>query len=1330
MTDHCKAPESLLFNENVAVSWKLWKQKFELYLLASGKTNKSDEVKIAILLNLIGDGGLHIYNTFEYEETENKNKLEVILEKFDKYCNPMKNIVYERFKFFKRNQLINESIDQFVTELKQLASTCEFKEKDMLIRDRIVLGVRDSRIQEKLLQNSDLKLNEAIDICRSMENSVFTQKEINQSNVSVIRHKQVSGQFDKNSGGTSASKNFSRGTAGNPSNKGSWNTDGNVTAAGNFTYNCKQCGFNHQKGKCSAFNRICSGCKLRGHYRKMCKRSKVHEVIKDGTGYHTDLSADPDNPEFASDSSRVVWTVKNSVVASVEWFEEVKIGDSLIKLKIDTGSEVNILNRHDFNCLNISLSNLLRVSSTLSSYSGHTIDVIGQINLNCSYNGKNMNILFYILNSKMPKSILGLSAAQNLNIVKNNFVTEVSRDTSLQGILDLYKSVFAGIGKVDKECKITLKPDAEPSVCAARKIPIALKDKVKNKLDEMVAQNLIVPVQQPTDWVHPVVVVPKSNGDIRICMDPRNLNKYVKRELFQIPTYDCLFSQLSGAKIFSLLDCSSAFLQLPLTEESSFLCTIATSFGRYRYLRLPYGLTSSPEIFQHFVHEMLEGLPGVIAYFDDILVFGRSIEEHHNNLNLVLKRIKETGMTLNLGKSKFCVSSINFLGHQISSRGVSPDKNKVIAINSMSSPKNKKELQRFLGMIVYLAKFIPNLSQETSPLRKLLSEQVEFQWNQTEQNCFNRLKELVTSNVTLSYFDPKKPTTLSVDASPYGIGAVISQEGSPVEFASISLTPTQQRYNHIEKELLALVFGCERFHYYLYGRHFKLESDHRPLIGLLKKPIDDMSPRIQRLTIKLLRYQFELNYVPGKQLQVPDTLSRDPVKETINTDYLDNNLRVFSIISTSKENEKRLIQAIAEDETLQKVKYYTLHGWPQHKSSVSPTSVKKYWHIRDEIFVHKDILFFQKRIIIPEALKEEFLNIIHQSHQGVVSCKKRAQEAIYYPGITADIEKLVLGCSVCQMYSKSNQREPLSSHELPELPWQKIGIDFMHVETSDFIVMVDYFSKFAVVNKLNSKTASSVITSLKNIFSLYGLPIEIFSDNGPPFNSKEFYDFSRRYNISLTTSSPLYPKSNGMVERTIQTIKGLFIKALKEKEDPFLAVLNYNATPKQDLPAPCFLLMGRRLRTTLPISQALLKPSYSTKNIINKFKTEQNKQQYYYNKSAKELPKLIEGQNVLVQNKVRDWKPGRIVNINRPNDYTVRVNDADYRRNRIFLKPYNNKEIHEKEEVIRNPKDEKVLEESPKIMIAESNGLESNDLENCTRTKSGRISKPPIRINL
>ncbi|XP_023310292.1 uncharacterized protein K02A2.6-like [Anoplophora glabripennis] len=571
MAEHSKAPEEMQFAGDIASQWKLWKQKFELYPLASGKSNKTDEVKIAILLNLLGDEGLHIYNTFEYNEDEDQMKLNIVLKKFHEYCNPVKN-----------------TVENSVTTQKEISKNKE--------------------------QNTSVYAVNR-----------YTTNYTNKTKYSPL-HK-VEQQYTRQNDG------------GNPST-----SRNNMNVRGN---RCKNCGYIHDVDKCSAVNRYCTNCKQRGHYRKFCRSKLVHNVAKNEQ--FEECGENEENRD-ESEEYHIVWTINDSCVNSIEWYELLLVNNVQINLKIDTGSQVNILNHSDFKKLGISESELLQTKSTLSSYSGHKIDIRGKISIHCSINEHTSNLLFYILQSDSACSILGLQAASELQIIDankmqkglNKTIYNVENHLSVPEILNKHKRVFKGIGKVNKTYKITLRQDAVPHISAARKIPLALKDQVKKKLDEMVSEKIIVPVTEPTDWVHPLVIAPKSNGDIRLCMDPRSLNVYIKRENFQIPTIDCRFSELRGARYFTLLDASQAFLQIPLDFESSKLCTVATSWGRFRYLRLPFGISSAPEIFQRFIYDALEGLRGVIAYIDDILVIVPEILNKHKRVFKGIGKVNKT----------------------------------------------------------------------------------------------------------------------------------------------------------------------------------------------------------------------------------------------------------------------------------------------------------------------------------------------------------------------------------------------------------------------------------------------------------------------------------------------------------------------------------------------------------------------------------------------------------------------------------------------------------------------------------------------------------------
>ena len=383
------------------------------------------------------------------------------------------------------------------------------------------------------------------------------------------------------------------------------------------------------------------------------------------------------------------------------------------------------------------------------------------------------------------------------------------------------------------------------------------------------------------------------------------------------------------------MDASSAFLQIPLSSESSKLCTIATPFGRYKFSRLPYGLCSSPEVYQKTIDNIFVDLDGICIYIDDILVYGRTEAEHDERLLAVLKRAQESGLKLSLGKSQLKKKSVRYLGYRLTDEGISVNNEKIKAITDFKAPTNKSELQRFLGMITYLGKFIANLSNKTGCLRRLLTKNAEFLWTSNEQKAFEELKTCVTNAPVLAYFDLNKYSVVSVDASQYGLGGILLQDGHPIAYASSSLTETQQRYSQIEKELLAVLNGCKKFHYYIYGTKFTVETDHKPLIGLLQKPIEKLSPRLQRMALELFKYNFKIVHVPGKKLYVADALSRSPIDNNVDTSFLEAGAaRVHTILSASDEKTKQLKDATNSDEEMLQLKSCIQYGWPNVYKSI------------------------------------------------------------------------------------------------------------------------------------------------------------------------------------------------------------------------------------------------------------------------------------------------------------------------------------------------------------------------------------------------------------
>ena len=348
----------------------------------------------------------------------------------------------------------------------------------------------------------------------------------------------------------------------------------------------------------------------------------------------------------------------------------------------------------------------------------------------------------------------------------------------------------------------------------------------------------------------------------------RRSHKAERKRLSRVPYAAISGTSASPDRHFSKLDANSGFWQVELSEQSSKLTTFITPFGRFRFNRMPFGITSAPEHFQRRMSELLQGIDGVVVLVDDTLITGRTKEEHDCRLQ-VLARLEKAGLTLGIEKCAFDQPSVKFLGQIVDCKGIRPDPDKVKAIQEMSPPRNVSELRRFLGMINQQSKFSPCLVENTKPLRDLLSKKNHWCWSSIHQETFDSLKESLSTDVTLGLYDPNRETILSADASSYGLGAVLrqKQDGTvkPIAYASRSMTDTEQRYAQIEKEALALTWACERFQHYLVGAKFAIETDHKPLVPLLStKSLDQVPIRVQRFRLGLMRFDFTVTHVPGK----------------------------------------------------------------------------------------------------------------------------------------------------------------------------------------------------------------------------------------------------------------------------------------------------------------------------------------------------------------------------------------------------------------------------------------------------------------------------------
>ena len=446
------------------------------------------------------------------------------------------------------------------------------------------------------------------------------------------------------------------------------------------------------------------------------------------------------------------------------------------------------------------------------------------------------------------------------------------------------------------------------------------------------------------------------------------------------------------------------------------------------------------------------------------------------------------------------------------------------------------------------------------------------------------------------------------DTSIKGLGAWLLQDERPVYFASKALTEVQKGYVAIEIKSLAVAWAMEKFHHFLYASHFILETDQKPLEAILSKSLNQATPRLQRILIRAFPYHFTVHYIPGVTNHLANCLSRlGGQKDTIKLPKL----HVYQItqqLSARSDSFNQLRVSMQADDELALLKLTTMQGWPSSIKQVPPV-LQPYWTFREELTVDDGLILKVTRIVIPNEKHEAILKLIHKGHLGLNKCKLHAKETVYWPGLNDQLEKLVLNCELCLKYSYSkHKQEPSLSlgQEVSLHPWTKLVTDIFHFEGASYLLVVDYTSRFPVVHKLTSVSGQHIANQCNLIFSEYGWPETLVSNNGPCFAAEVFANLMREHNVNHITSSSHYAQSNGSAEKYVQLVKNLFYKAKDEGKDLFKCLIVYHSTPlSKTLWSPMQILTSRSARSDLPISNAARKQlGIDCENLRTKYKNE------------------------------------------------------------------------------------------------------------------------------
>ena len=1094
------------------------------------------------------------------------------------------NTTLANFKFHKLNQNVGESFDSYAIRVKREASLCSFScsgtcsVPQTLIRDQIIIGTSNDEIRRAALKDQ-WDLTKLLSQGRSLESADL--------GVSVIKKEDTSefgmGNVKRTKPGKYSRKSRPREKE---TSKESCETCSSWKCPG--------------KKKCPAYDMECFACNKKGHFRgaPACKRSSKKKVTtrrleESETDSSSDFEEDEDTSGSSSESdkdNRINFTQSRKYVTKIRRMRraekkkksrknkpryqvEVVVNGQNIHAFADTGADICIMSTKNAHSLMLPIQ---KTKMKIKPYGSKKMRCSGEYVGTIMYGNNVTNTSIYIIDQDV-ETLLSGAVCEDLNIIKYNPspIHRVASESDSEFVKQ-FPDVFNGIGMLkDYQVGLHIDQNVKPVVQQARPIPFHLREKFHREIKSMEENGIIEEHHGPAPWISNVVLSPKDDGQTRVTLDMRCTNKAIKATNIPIPRVEEIKAKLAGSDCFSKLDFKSAYHQLELSQESRYITVFHAGDRLMRYKRLTMGTKPASGELTKALSPLFQDIPEAHIIHDDLIIATKT-DKHKEVLIKVLQRIKDHNMTLNLEKCHFMKEKIPFWGMIITKDGIMPDPEKVKALQRASRPRTKEELMSFLCMVQSNHDFIEGIAQKSEHLRKLTKKHAEFKWNSNCEKEFKCIKKSFTEDALMRHFDPTLPTFISVDAHNSGLSAILQQgnsleEAKPILLASRATTAVEARYPQLDLEALAIDFALRRFRYYLIGGpQVTVITDHKPLISIFAN-IRLGSIRVDRIKLRHQDIDYKVIWRKGKD-NPADFLSRHAIPlEELPKDIKKETKEFEKTIwfiqyapFTEAVSMERIIKHTKQDPLLEKLKTQIVKGYIA-KSSKELSAFKK---VFDKLTISdKGLILKGEKIVLPTSLIKSALKKAHQGgHPGMNGMKRRLRSHFWMPRLNEHVESFVNSCQKCLLFNPKCTKEKIHPQHVPEKAWDEVSIDLFGPmpDKKHVVVITDNMSRFPDAKIVSSTDAKSVLPAIDKTYTNYGQPSSHRTDNGPPFNSKEFEEYSESNGIEHIKTYPYHPQANP-AECFMKPLGKAMKSAFYAKEDREKALndllANYRATP-------------------------------------------------------------------------------------------------------------------------------------------------------------------------